>query len=80
MAYVDAGSDDPIVFLQGNPPSAYTWRNVIPHLEGLGRCTTPDLIGMGSSEKLPKSGHNSYTFVEHRSFLDTLLNALGVNW
>ncbi len=79
MAYVDVGSGDPIVFLHGNPASSYTWRNVIPHLEGWGRCIAPDLIGMGDSEKLPKSGPNSYTFVEHRSFLDALLDELGVN-
>jgi haloalkane dehalogenase len=34
---------------------------------------------MGDSEKLPNSGPASYTFVEHRSFLDALLDALGVN-
>src|SRR5262245_5353333 len=70
MAYVEVGSGDPIVFLHGTPASSYTWRKVIPHLEGLGRCIAPDLIGMGDSEKLPQSGPNSYTFVEHRSFLD----------
>ena len=49
MAYVDAGSGEPIVFLHGNPTSSYLWRNVIPHLEGLGRCLAPDLVGMGDS-------------------------------
>ena len=34
MAYIEAGSGDPIVFLHGNPTSSYLWRNVIPHLEG----------------------------------------------
>jgi haloalkane dehalogenase len=78
MAYVEVGSGDPIVFLHGNPASSYTWRNVIPHLEGLGRCIAPDLIGMGDSEKLPNSGPSSYTFVEHRCYLDALLDALTV--
>jgi haloalkane dehalogenase len=78
MAYVDVGSGDPIVFLHGNPTSSYLWRNVIPHLEGLGRCIAPDLIGMGDSDKLPDSGPNSYRFVEHRAYLDGLLEALGV--
>jgi len=67
MAYVDVGQGDPIVFLHGNPTSSYLWRNVIPHLQGLGRCIAPDLIGMGDSTKLPNSGPNSYTFVEHRA-------------
>ena len=78
MAYVETGTGDPIVFLHGNPTSSYLWRNVIPHLAPLGRCLAPDLIGMGSSEKLAPSGPDSYRFVEHRHYLDGLLEALGV--
>ena len=76
MAYVEAGAGDPIVFLHGNPTSSYLWRNVMPHLEGLGRCIAPDLIGMGDSEKLAESGAGSYRFVEHRQYLDALLDRL----
>jgi haloalkane dehalogenase len=78
MAYVDVGSGDPIVFLHGNPTSSYLWRNVIPFLEPLGRCIAPDLIGMGDSDKLQASGPDRYRFVEHRKYLDGLLEALGV--
>ena len=78
MAYVERGSGDPIVLLHGNPTSSYLWRNVIPHLESLGRCIAPDLIGMGDSDKLEKSGPKSYRFVEHRRYLDALLEALGI--
>lgn len=78
MAYVEVGNGDPIVFLHGNPTSSYLWRNVIPYLEGSGRCIAPDLIGMGDSAKLPDSGSDSYTFVEHRNFLDALLDLLDV--
>jgi haloalkane dehalogenase len=78
MAYIEIGAGDPIVFLHGNPTSSYLWRNVIPHLQDLGRCIAPDLIGMGDSEKLPESGPSSYTFVEHRRYLDALLERLGV--
>src|SRR5713226_7530450 len=78
MAYVEVGSGDPIVYLHGNPTSSYLWRNVIPHVQELGRCIAPDLIGMGDSAKLPDSGPASYTFVEHRRYLDALLEALGV--
>src|SRR5437879_3889119 len=78
MAYVEVGSGDPIVFLHGNPTSSYLWRNVIPYAQELGRCIAPDLIGMGDSEKLPESGPGSYTFVEHRRYLDALLSQLGV--
>lgn len=79
MAYVEVGKGDPIVFLHGNPASSYSWRNVIPHLQDFGRCIAPDLIGMGDSQKLTNSGPSSYSFVEHRSFLDALLEELGVN-
>ncbi|MEJ2132168.1 MAG: haloalkane dehalogenase, partial [Gammaproteobacteria bacterium] len=78
MAYVESGTGDPIVFLHGNPTSSYLWRNVIPHLEKLGRCIAPDLIGMGDSDKLEPSGPDRYRFVEHRAHLDALLDTLGV--
>src|SRR5262249_23496091 len=78
MAYVEVGEGNPIVLLHGNPTSSYLWRNVIPHLQPLGRCIAPDLIGMGDSDKLPDSGPGSYRFVEHRRYLETLLEALGV--
>jgi len=78
MAYVEAGAGDPIVLLHGNPTSSYLWRNIIPHLEGLGRCIAPDLIGMGDSEKLDAPGPDAYRFVEHRRYLDGLLEALDV--
>jgi haloalkane dehalogenase len=78
MAYVEAGQGDPVVLLHGNPTSSYLWRNVLPHLQPLGRCIAPDLIGMGDSDKLPDSGPGSYRFVEHRRYLDALLEALDV--
>ncbi|MFO8102390.1 MAG: haloalkane dehalogenase [Dehalococcoidia bacterium] len=76
MAYVEAGTGDPIVFLHGNPTSSYLWRNVIPHVEDLGRCIAPDLIGMGDSDKLPRSGPERYRFTEHRQYLDILLEQI----
>jgi len=78
MAYVEVGQGDPILFLHGNPTSSYLWRNVIPHLESLGRCIAPDLIGMGDSDKLPDSGPDSYRFVEHREYLDAFYEAIGL--
>ena len=77
MAWTEAGSGDPIVFLHGNPTSSFLWRNVIPHASGLGRCIAPDLIGMGDSDKLDPSGPDSYRFVEHRDYLDSLLEEIG---
>ena len=77
MAYVEAGSGAPMVFIHGNPTSSYLWRNVMPHLEAEARVIAPDLIGMGDSDKLPDSGPDRYTFVEHREYLDELLDKLG---
>ncbi|MDD9801746.1 MAG: haloalkane dehalogenase [Deltaproteobacteria bacterium] len=76
MACVDEGAGAPIVFLHGNPTSSYLWRNIIPHLAGQGRCIAPDLLGMGDSQKLPQSGPESYTFAQHREYLDLLLDEL----
>jgi haloalkane dehalogenase len=73
IAYVDAGSGDPIVFLHGNPTSSYLWRNIIPHLAGLGRCLAPDLVGMGDSGRTPDG---SYRFVDHARYLDGWFDAL----
>src|SRR5215831_9970684 len=78
MAFVEVGDGDPIVLLHGNPTSSYLWRNVLPHLQPRGRCIAPDLVGMGDSDKLPDSGPGSYRFVEHRRYLDALLEALDV--
>lgn len=78
MAVVEVGEGDPIVLLHGNPTSSYVWRNVIPHLQALGRCIAPDLVGMGDSDKLPDSGPGSYMFQEHRRHLDEVLDALDV--
>ena len=80
MAYFDTGtrneSDRTIVFLHGNPTSSYLWRNIIPHVWNLGRVVAPDLIGQGDSDKLDNTGPGSYTFVEHRAWLDALLDSL----
>ncbi|HIF08514.1 MAG TPA: haloalkane dehalogenase [Sneathiellales bacterium] len=78
MAYVEMGEGNPIVFLHGNPTSSYLWRNIMPQVQDLGRCIAPDLIGMGDSDKLDQSGPDSYTFQEHRRYLDAVLEALGV--
>ncbi|MEM1138822.1 MAG: haloalkane dehalogenase [Pseudomonadota bacterium] len=78
IAYVEEGEGDPIVFLHGNPTSSYLWRNIMPHLAGMGRLIAPDLIGMGDSDKLPDSGPDRYTYTEHRDYLFALLDALDV--
>jgi haloalkane dehalogenase len=62
MAYVDKGKGDAIVFAHGNPTSSYLWRNVMPHLRGLGRLVAADMIGMGGSDKLRPSGPDRYNY------------------
>lgn len=76
MAYYEAGAGDPIVFLHGNPTSSYLWRNIIPHVQHLGRCIAPDMIGMGDSDPLPDSGPGKYTFAVHRDHLFDLFETL----
>ncbi len=69
MAYVEAGSGEPILFQHGNPTSSYLWRNIMPALADRGRCIAVDLIGMGDSDKLDDSGPGRYRFVEQREHL-----------
>src|SRR6185312_8606540 len=76
MAYVDEGQGDAIVFAHGNPTSSYLWRNVMPHLDGLGRLVACDLIGMGGSDKLHPSGPGRYHYAEQRDYLFALWEAL----
>lgn len=75
ISYVDTGRGDPIVFLHGNPTSSYLWRNVIPHVSGLGRCLAPDLVGMGRSGK---SSREAYRFSDHAAYLDAWFDTLGL--
>jgi len=72
MYYVDEGEGKPVLFLHGNPTSSYLWRNVIPHVTGVGRCIAPDLIGMGRSDKPDLE----YRFVDHARYLDAFIEAL----
>jgi haloalkane dehalogenase len=78
MAYHESGEGEPIVWLHGNPTSSYLWRDIIPHLDQRFRCIAPDLIGMGDSEPLDDVGADSYRFVEHREYLDGLLDRLNL--
>lgn len=78
MAYCEQGEGDAILFLHGNPTSSFLWRDIVPHVSDLGRCISPDLIGMGDSDKLPNSGPGSYRLVEHREYLDALIEQLNV--
>jgi haloalkane dehalogenase len=75
MFYLELGAGDPILFLHGNPTSSYLWRNVMPHVSGLGRAIAPDLIGMGRSGK-PAS---HYKYDDHYRFLDAFIKKLALD-
>lgn len=70
--YVEAGEGDPILFLHGNPTSAYLWRNIIPYAAEGGRAIAMDLIGMGKSAK----PDIAYRFSDHVRFVDGFIEAL----
>ncbi|WP_419928898.1 haloalkane dehalogenase [Candidatus Poriferisocius sp.] len=72
--YIDEGEGGPILFLHGNPTSNYLWRNVIPHLDGQGRCIAPDLIGMGKSDK----PDIQYGFMDSYRYLRGFIEELGL--
>ena len=78
MAYIDEGEGDAIVFQHGNPTSSYLWRNVMPHLKGLGRLVACDLVGMGDSDKLKPSGPDRYHYAEQRDHLHGLWDKLNL--
>ena len=76
ISYIDVGEGDPIVFLHGNPTSAYLWRNIIPEVMDGARCLAPDLVGMGRSGTSPDG---SYRFFDHVRYLDAWFDELGLN-
>jgi haloalkane dehalogenase len=75
ISYIDIGEGDPIVFLHGNPSSNYLWRNVIPHVVGLGRILAPDLVGYGRSGKSPS---RAYRYLDQIRYLDAWFEGLGL--
>jgi haloalkane dehalogenase len=74
MSYLEEGEGDAVVFLHGNPSSAYLWRNVIPHVGNTHRAIAPDLIGMGQSGK----PDIDYTFADHARYLDAFIEEMGL--
>jgi haloalkane dehalogenase len=77
LAYVDAGTGDPVLFLHGNPTSSWLWREIVSRLAAHYRCIAPDLIGMGDSEKL--AAGDAYSFATHAEFLDGFIESLGLD-
>lgn len=72
MAYLEAGTGEPVLFIHGNPTSSYLWRNIIPHVSDTHRAIAVDLIGMGASDK-PRI---SYSYADHYSHLAAFIETL----
>lgn len=74
MHYIEQGNGNPILFLHGVPTSSYLWRNIIPHLSGLGRCIAVDLIGFGKSDK----PDIDYSITDHIHYIEAFIKALNL--
>lgn len=68
------GRGPDLLFLHGNPTSAFLWRKVVGRLTDRYRCTVLDLIGMGRSS-VPVS---ALTVPEHAAALDVAFETLGL--
>jgi haloalkane dehalogenase len=80
MTYTDVGEGAPVVFLHGNPTSAYLYRHFIDALAADARCIAPDYLGFGRSEKpasLPPAF--SYRPSDHAAHVEALLNRLDLH-
>lgn len=67
-----SGKGDPILFIHGNPSNGLIWRNITPHVKGLGQIIVPDLIGMGKSDK----PDIDYSYEDQYKYLDALIKKL----
>lgn len=72
LHYIDEGEGDPILFLHGIPMSAYSWRNIIPHLSEDARCLAIDFMGFGKSDK----PDIAYTYDQQYSYLERFIDSL----
>ncbi|MEZ5998057.1 MAG: alpha/beta hydrolase [Hyphomonas sp.] len=73
---LSSGRGHPIVMLHGNPDTAEEWRPLMTQLGDAFHCIAPDMPGYGTSAALPKTF--TYTVREQTSFVDEVLDALGV--
>jgi haloalkane dehalogenase len=74
MAYVEAGTGDPILCLHGEPTWGFLYRHMIPVLAEAGRVIVPDLIGFGRSDK--PAADNAYSYRSHARWLRRFIEAL----
>lgn len=74
LAYVEAGSGDPIWLQHGEPTWGYLYRHMIPILAQAGRVIVPDLIGFGRSDK--PVAVNAYSYKSHVRWMRKFMEAL----
>jgi len=63
----------PVLLQHGNPTWSFLWRRVVAGLRGR-RCVAPDLLGLGFSDRLPRSA--DHTVERHVAALAELVEAL----
>lgn len=78
MAYREAGSGPPIVFIHGGIGSSLIWRGQISHMARHARCIAVDLIGMGHSARLLPTSPSTYRTEVQLSYLEAFLGVLGI--
>jgi haloalkane dehalogenase len=72
VAYLEAGSGRPLIFVHGMPTSSYVWRHVIGSMQDKYRCLALDLIGMGKSGK----PDIDYTIHDHVRYFTAWVDSL----
>ena len=73
MTFLETGEGGTVLFLHGNPTSAYLWRNILPYAAKTHRAVAVDLIGIGGSGK----PDIDYSFADHVRYLDAFIETLG---
>ena len=76
MAYVEAGTGDPLLLLHGELSWGYSYRHVIPALAKVGRVIVPDLIGFGRSDK--PAMPNAYSYKAQVRWLRAFVEAMNL--
>lgn len=74
MTYLEQGQGDVVLFIHGNPTSAYLWRNILPYVAKSHRAIAVDLVGMGNSDK----PDIAYTFADHYRYLEAFIDTLSL--
>ena len=75
LEYGQEHTNNPVLFLHGNPSNSFLWRNITPYLEKMGQhVIVPDLIGMGKSDKPAID----YTFLEQYAYVEGLIEKMNL--